>query len=58
MYIVTVNIQTLNYQILHGDNTKLYAYLEHMVVSFVEWCAESSLLHQYGLCTKLFGLVW
>lgn len=42
---------------LYGDNIKLYAYSEHMVVSFVERSAGSSLLHQYGLCTKLFGLV-
>jgi hypothetical protein len=58
VYVVTVNIKSLNYQILYGDDTKLYAYLEHMVVSFVERSAESSLLHQYGLCTKLFGLIW
>jgi hypothetical protein len=58
MYIVTLNIKTLNYQILYDDKIKLYAYLEHMVVSFVEGSAENSLLHQYGVCTKLFGLVW
>jgi hypothetical protein len=47
----------VKYQILYGNNIKLYAYLEHMVASFAESPADSALLHQYGLSAKIYGFV-